>query len=118
MTHLARFQIQLGAGIFKHLEICLFLAFLHRQKKITDSWVRGEYSSTELMIVPRWSCKYVGNSSLDSILRIFSITGYLSGESTVLALTVCAFDELAQVEVKILRIYLVILHPTDYCVHF
>ena len=33
MTHLVRFQIQLGAGIFEHLEVCIFLAFLHRQKK-------------------------------------------------------------------------------------
>ena len=39
MNHLVRFQIQLGAGIFKHLEVCIFLAFLHRQKKISDSWV-------------------------------------------------------------------------------
>ena len=33
MTHLVRFQIQLGAGIFEHLEVCIFLAFLHSQKK-------------------------------------------------------------------------------------
>ena len=33
MTHLVRFQIQLRAGIFEHLEVCIFLAFLHWQKK-------------------------------------------------------------------------------------
>ena len=33
MTHLVRFQIKLGAGIFEHLEVCIFVPFLHRQKK-------------------------------------------------------------------------------------
>ena len=38
MTHLVRFQIQLGASIFEHLEVCIFLAFLHRQKKSLTLW--------------------------------------------------------------------------------
>ena len=37
--HLVRFQIQLGAGISEHLEVCIFLALLHRQKK--NHWFLG-----------------------------------------------------------------------------
>ena len=33
MTHHVRFKIQLGAGIFEYVEVCICLAFLHRQKK-------------------------------------------------------------------------------------
>ena len=84
MTHLVRFQIQLGASIFAHLEVCIFLAFLHRQKKklltLGSEIMCHDTLTVSLMVTVIWIVSNCLSKICVCIIASFNISRYLLEE--------------------------------------